>query len=74
MRMTDLLSGKMFIVLERLVYSEDDWLAVRRDLFMVRKDRFTVRTGLLCGEIRLWCWRDWFTVWTTGLLCGKTDL
>ena len=60
--------------MEGLVYSEDDWFCAEV-LFMVWKDRFTVRmTGLLCGEICLWCWRDWFTVRMTGLLCRKTDL
>lgn len=57
MRMTDLLSGKMFIVLERLVYSEDDWLAVRRDLFMVWKDWFTVRMTGSVRKICLWSGR-----------------
>ena len=42
----------LFMVLERLVYGEDDWLAVRRDLFMVWKDWFTVR---MTGSVRKFC-------------------
>ena len=46
-----MLCGRFVYGMEGPVYSEDDWLAVRRDLFMAWKDWFTVRTtGLLCGR------------------------